>query len=296
MTEIMRGLPSGFECNRVAVGKIGLQVVTGGAGSPVMLIPGWPQTWYAWRDVAPRLASAHSVVVAEPRGIGGSDKPEGPYDVGTVAAEMIALMDRLGHVHFDVVGHDLGAWIAYAMVIDFPDRVGRTVLVDAAIPGVTPPPSALAPAAVNKRVWHFGFNRLDASLNEALVRGREDIFFAWQFRNKAARPDSLSDADIGVYVDAYRDPAALRAGFDYYRAVELNIGQNARRTKIKIKSPIMIVAGEKGVGQAMVEGLAQIGSDVHSRVLGDVGHYVPDEAPAALAEAILAFLSRSGSV
>jgi pimeloyl-ACP methyl ester carboxylesterase len=290
------GLPaafwSSFRAERIALGALALNVIRGGQGRPILLIPGWPQTWYAWRHVMPLLAAERSVIVAEPRGMGGSDKPSGGYDLATLAQDMAALMEALGHrAPFDVVGHDIGAWIAYAMAADYPTRVARVALVDAAIPGVSPPPSALAPAAVNNRVWHFGFNRLGADLNEALVRGREAIFFGWQFRTKAARPDAIADDDIAVYVQAYSEPEALRAGFDYYRAIEANIAQNARRIQTPLPMPLLLVAGEKGVGQAMIDGLAGIGAKMTGAVLPAVGHYVPDEAPAALADGIRRFMA-----
>jgi pimeloyl-ACP methyl ester carboxylesterase len=261
----------------------------------VLLVGGWPQTWYAWRGVMPILARDRHVIVAEARGFGRSDKPLGSYDVGTVAGELVALMDVLGHSRrFDFVGHDVGAWIGFAMAADRGDRVARAVLIDAAIPGVSPPPSVMAPQAVNTRVWHFGFNRLGPELNEALVRGREDEFFGWQFRNKSASPGAMSDSDIAVYVKAYRDPETLRAGFDYYRAIEIDIAQNAERLKRKLEMPVLLVAGEKGVGQSMLDGLAGIAMHVSGRVLTGIGHYVPDEAPEALAEVLLDYL-RIGS-
>ena len=284
-----------FRRERVDVGGVVLNVVRGGTGTPLLLIGGWPQTWHAWRHVIPPLAKAHDVIVAEARGFGQSDKPAGGYDLTTVAREMVGLMNRLGHRGpFALAGHDVGAWIAYAMAADFPARVTRLALLDGAIPGVTPSPSALAPAPVNNRVWHFGFNRLGPELNEALVRGREDVFFSWQFRTKAARPDAIPEADIAHYVAAYRDPDALRAGFDYYRAIETNLAQNAIRKATPLAMPILLVAGEKGVGQAMVEGLAGIGPLMESRVLPGVGHYVLDEAPDAVAEALGAFFAASG--
>jgi pimeloyl-ACP methyl ester carboxylesterase len=281
-----------FRSRYVAVDGALLHVVTGGNGPPVLFVGGWPQTWHCWRRVMPIVADRHQVIVAEARGFGASDKPAGPYDMATVAAELVVLMDVLGHTgSFDFVGHDIGAWIGYAMAADHPLRVSRAVLLDAAIPGVSPPPSVMAAPDVNRRAWHFAFNRLGPELNEALVRGREQEFFGWQFRNKSGRPNSLPDADIQIYVDAYRDPETLRAGFDYYRALDADIEQNARRMRQKLNLPILIVAGEKGVGQSMVDGLAGIGTDMSARVLAGVGHYLPDEEPEVLAGIIVDFLS-----
>lgn len=281
-----------FRQEQVDVAGVRLNVVLGGDGSPLLLIGGWPQTWHAWRRVASALARTHAVVVAEARGFGQSSKPAGPYDMATVAREMAGLMEALGHRGgFAVAGHDIGAWIAHAMAADFPERVERLALLDGAIPGVSPSPSALAPQAVNNRVWHFGFNRLGAELNEALVRGREEVFFAWQFRNKAGRPDAIPPADVAAYIKAYKDPETLRAGFEYYRAIETNMAQNARRIATPLRMPILILAGERGAGQSMVDGLSGIGPDMSNRVLPGIGHYILDEAPNAVARDLADFFA-----
>ena len=280
-----------FHSDRIKVGAVHLHVVRGGVGPPAMLLAGWPQTWYAWRNVMCKLALTKTVIVAEPRGFGQSDKPRGSYDLTTVGRDLIDLMDILGYRDpFDLVGHDVGAWIAYAMAADHPSRISRLALVDAAIPGVSPPPSALAPKAINNRVWHFGFNRLGPELNEALVCGREHAFFSWHFRNKAGRPDALSEADIATYVEAYSNPEALRAGFDYYRAIEVNLAQNAVRVQKKLEIPVVLIAGERGVGQSMLTGVSQIALNVSGHLLPEVGHYVPDEAPVELADLLQSFL------
>ncbi|MGB7102073.1 MAG: alpha/beta hydrolase [Xanthobacteraceae bacterium] len=280
-----------FNAERIAVRDLRLNVVHGGQGPPVLLVPGWPQTWYAWRHVMTLLASRRSVIAVEPRGMGDSDKPSDGYDLATVARDLVSLPGALGNRgSFDLVGHDIGAWIAHAMAADFPTHIAHVALIDSMIPGVSPSPSAIEPAAINNRVWHFGFNRLGAELNEALVSGNEDLFFSWQFRTKAAHPNAISDDDIAIYVKAYSTPDALRAGFDYYRAIETNVAQNARRMKTKLAMPVLLVAGEKGVGQAMIGGLTGIGANVTSQILPGVGHYVPDEAPQALVDCLSRFL------
>ena len=112
-------LPDGFTdvftSRLVEVNGLRLHAVTGGEGPPLLLINGWPQTWYAWREVMPALAREHTVVAVDPRGAGLSDKPVDGYDAGTLAADLVALMAALGHERFDVVGHDIGMWTGYAL-------------------------------------------------------------------------------------------------------------------------------------------------------------------------------------
>lgn len=121
-------LPDGFldvfTSRLVEVNGLRLHAVTGGDGPPLLLIGGWPQTWYAWREVMPALARQHTVVAVDSRGAGLSDKPDDGYDAGTLAADLVALMAALGHDRFDVAGHDIGTWTAYALAADHPERVG----------------------------------------------------------------------------------------------------------------------------------------------------------------------------
>src|SRR5262245_31110245 len=141
-----------------------LHAVIGGKGPPLLLVHGWPQTWYQWRLVMPALAQDFTVIAVDQRGIGLSDKPQSGYDSGTQANDLVALMDALGHKRFAVIGFDTGMGIAYALAADHPDRVGRLVVGEAIITGVTPSPPLLVPGPLNTRLWHIAFNRLDADV------------------------------------------------------------------------------------------------------------------------------------
>ena len=181
------GFAATFTSRYVDTGGLRQHVVTGGDGPPLLLVHGWPQTWYAWRLVMPGLARGFSVVVPDQRGCGLSGKPEDGYDTGTLAADLAALMDALGHRRFAVAGHDTGMWIGYALAADHPGRVDRLAVAETPLPGVSPSPPLFANAHLNNALWHFAFNRL-AAVNDQLVAGREEIYFGWQFATKAARP------------------------------------------------------------------------------------------------------------
>jgi pimeloyl-ACP methyl ester carboxylesterase len=132
-------LPAGFTgtftSRYVDAGGLRQHAVTGGDGPPLLLVHGWPQTWYAWRLVMSALARDFSVVAPDQRGIGLSGKPPGGYDPGTLAGDMVALMDALGHQRFAVVGTDTGLPISYALAADHPDRVERVALGEVIIDG-----------------------------------------------------------------------------------------------------------------------------------------------------------------
>ncbi|WP_314409082.1 alpha/beta fold hydrolase [Streptomyces kroppenstedtii] len=288
-------LPDGFldvfTSRLVEVNGLRLHAVTGGDGPALLLVGGWPQTWYAWREVMPALARRHSVVAVDSRGSGLSDKPDDGYDAGTLAADLVALMAELGHDRFDVAGHDIGTWTAYALAADHPERVGRLAILEAVIPGLTPSPPFFGPAAVNLKLWQFGFNRLP-DLNEELVRGRERLFFGHQFATKAATPAAIPSYAVDVYVDAIAaDPRALRASFAYYRALDETIAQNERRGRTRLTLPVLALGGALWSGASAAHTMRLAADDVTEVVLDDCGHYPAEEQPSRLVETLENFLT-----
>src|SRR5262249_23266811 len=158
----------------VEAGEIRLHAVIGGEGPPLLLIHGWPQTWFYWRLVMPALAERFEVIAVDQRGIGLSDKPEDGYDTANLANDMVGLMDALEHEGFALVGVDPGLLSAYATAADHPDRVERLVVGEAPLPGISPPFPLILPDQLVDMLYHLPFNQL-AKTNERLVEGREDI-------------------------------------------------------------------------------------------------------------------------
>src|SRR5918997_103057 len=148
------GFTDTFPSRYIDTGDLRQHAVIGGEGPPLLLVHGWPQTWYQYRLVMPELARDFEVIAVDQRGIGLSDKPRGGYDIGTLAADMVALMDSLGHQRFAMVGHDTGYFIGYALAADHPDRVARLVVAE--VPGplrVNPsPPLFGLPEFINDKL------------------------------------------------------------------------------------------------------------------------------------------------
>src|SRR5262245_383135 len=155
-----RGFVEVFSSRYVEANGLRLHAVIGGAGPPLLMVHGWPQTWYQWRLVMPALARDFTVVAVDQRGIGLSDKPQDGYDAGTEANDMVAVMEALGHQRFAMIGFDTGMPIGYAVAADHPERLERLVVGEAIITGVTPSPPLLVPGPLNKKLWHIAFNRL----------------------------------------------------------------------------------------------------------------------------------------
>src|SRR5690349_19035389 len=161
-----------FTSRYVDAGAVRLHAVIGGDGPPLLLVHGWPETWYAWRFLMPALARDFQVVAVDQRGIGLTGKPRDGYDSATLADDLAALMDALGHERFAVLGHDTGYFISYALCADHRDRVARVALAE--VPG--PPtlelsPPLFVPEPANDRLWHIPFNRVDDELIVDMVRG-----------------------------------------------------------------------------------------------------------------------------
>src|ERR671921_601803 len=154
------GFTDTFTSRYVDTGELRQHAVIGGEGPPLLLVHGWPQNWYAWRLLMPELVRDFEVIAVDQRGIGLTDKPEGGYDTGTLAGDLVALMDALGHQRFAVVGHDTGFAIGYALAADHPDRVERVALAEIpGPPGAAPSPPLFVPEPLNNKLWHSPFYR-----------------------------------------------------------------------------------------------------------------------------------------
>jgi pimeloyl-ACP methyl ester carboxylesterase len=239
----------------------------------------------------PALARDFTVVVPDQRGIGLSDKPEGGYDSRTQANDMVVLMDALGHQKFVVVGFDTGMGIAYALAADHPERLDRLVVGEAIITGVTPSPPLLVPGALNKKLWHIAFNRLGPEVNEALVRGREDIYFGAEYEGSAGTP--LPDNVVKYYVDGLASsPDASRGSFGSYRAIDTTIAQNAQRKTRKLTLPVLAIGGAKGIGEGVARTMRLVADHVETVLIpAPCGHWVAEEAPEQLLAALTPFVA-----
>jgi pimeloyl-ACP methyl ester carboxylesterase len=293
-------LPAGFTdtftSRYVDTGVLRLHAVVGGDGPPLLLVHGWPQTWYAWRLLMPALARDFRVVAVDQRGIGLSDKPADGYDTRTLAGDLVGLMEALGHRRFALVGTDTGMPIGYAVAADQPDRVERLVLAEAPLPGVSPSPPLLLSPLLNARLWHLAFNQLPADVNEALVRGREDVFLGAEF-DASAGSRKLPDEVVAYYIDALAsDSDALRGSFEFYRALGATSAQNEERKARRLTLPVLAIGGAESTGEAIGSVVKLVADDVQTAVLSGAGHWIAEQAPDAMLAALTEFLAPYRSV
>jgi len=285
------GFTDTFSSRFVDIGELRLHAVIGGDGPPLLLIHGWPQAWYAWRMLMPTLAGDFELIAVDQRGMGLSDKPKDGYDTATLANDLVALMHALGHERFAVYGTDTGMTIAYALAADHPNRVERLVVSEAPLPGISPSPPLFLPPALNARLWHLAFNQLGADVNEALVRGREEIFFGAEF-DASAGTKKLPAEVVSYYVDSLAaDAEALRGSFELYRAFPTMIAQNEQRKTRRLTMPVLAIGGEESSGEGVAATMKLVADDVQSVVLAGAGHWVAEQAPEALLAALTEFLA-----
>ncbi len=285
------GFADTFTSRFVDAGELRLHAVIGGEGPPLLLVHGWPQTWYAWRFIMPALAEDFEVIAVDQRGMGLSDKPAGGYDTGTLAGDLVALMDVLGHEEFAVYGTDTGMPIAHALAADYPERVERLAVSEAFLPGIASALPLFVPPALNARLWHLMFNQLPGEVNEALVRGREDIFFGAEFAASAG-PTKLPDDAVRYYVDTLAaDPEALRGSFEFYRAISTSAAQNEERKSRRLTMPVLAMGGEESGGENAANAMKLVADDVQAVVLRGSGHWVAEQAPDQLLAALTEFLA-----
>jgi pimeloyl-ACP methyl ester carboxylesterase len=286
-------LPAGFidtfTSRYVDTREVRLHAVVGGAGPPLLLIHGWPGSWYYWRLVMPALARDFEVVAIDQRGIGLSDKPEDGYDTRTLANDLVALMDALGHQRFAVVGVDTGMAIGYALAADHPERVERVALGEAPLPGITPPFPLILPDQIKDRLWHIPFNQLDET-NEKLVRGREEIFFGAEF-SASAGTNKLPKEAVDYYVQGLTDPDALHGSFQLYRAFGAIAAQNEERKARKLTMPVLAMGGAESSGEMVAETMKLVADDVQTLVIPGIGHWLAEQAPEEMTAALTEFLA-----
>jgi pimeloyl-ACP methyl ester carboxylesterase len=261
-----------------------LHYLTAGQGAALILLHGYAETSLMWKPIIPRLAQRFTVIAPDLPGIGDSDIPADGLDMKRAAIRIHDLARSLGVERAEVVGHDIGLMVAYAYAAQFPAEVTKLVLMDAFLPGV----AGWEAIYNNPAIWHFRFN---GPTPEALVKGREDIYFAYFWNDLAAdRNRSLPEADRKAYIAAYSRPGRMHAGWDYFVSFQQAAMDFARLSQTRLTMPLLTIAGDKSMGEALGQQAKLVAADVTSVVLKDTGHWVLEERPKETSEALENFL------
>jgi microsomal epoxide hydrolase len=277
-----------FRHTYTEVGDLRVHAVDEGEGPVVMLLAGWPQTWYAWRHVITELRGRARLIALDIRGQGETSLGlDGDFSTPAIASEISAYLSLRGLRDVILVGHDVGAWIAHAFSILHADQLRSTLLLDAALIGLVPQ-EAYMPRP-GSRTWQFHFHAM-AEIPEMLTQGREAEYLGWFFRTKAAVAGAMTPAAIEVYTKAYSQSGAMTAGSNYYRAVEANRAFAERHRQHRFARPLHVYGGEHATGLNFVNSLQACDPDVQGGMIPGCGHYLPEEAPEAVVELISTLL------
>jgi haloacetate dehalogenase len=294
----------GFEHRRITVDDdVAIDSLVGGAGPPLLLLHGHPQTRAIWHKVAAALASRHTVVLADLRGYGDSSKPPGlpdhaNYSKRVMARDQVRLMQALGFERFDVLAHDRGARVAHRLAVDHPERVDRLVLLDVA------PTLAMyeqTSQAFATAYWHWFLLIQPAPLPERLIEADPAAYVREVIGRRSAGLAPFDERALAEYDRCLALPGAAHGLCEDYRAaagIDLDHDRADRAAGRRMETPTLVLWGRDGVIERCFRPL-----DEWRRVAGDVrgqalpcGHYIAEEAPTLLLQHVDAFLARAKDI
>jgi len=282
-----------FSHHTASVNGIQLHYVIGGNGPPIVLLHGYPETWYEFRHVMPALAKNYTVIAPDLRGLGDSSKPTTGYDGKTVAEDIHQLVTQLGFKSIFLAGGDVGALMAYPYAAAHPTEVEKLAVWEAPIVGLTPPGKT--------PVWWFFFHQVP-DLPEALVNGKETEYLSWFYHNLAYNPAAITQDAINEYVSHYSAPGGMRAGFEYYRALAQDAIQNMNYSKTKLTMPILALGGGyiplfggNITMPSVAYGMKQVAQNVQTVIVPNSGHWIQEEQPMFLVDQLFKFFATNST-
>ncbi|HEX5976033.1 MAG TPA: alpha/beta hydrolase, partial [Nitrososphaeraceae archaeon] len=267
-----------FSHHMASVNGIQLHYVTGGQGDPIVLLHGFPQSWYEWRHSMPALAKNYTVVVPDLRGFGDSSKPITGYDGKTTAEDIYQLVSQLDFNNQPIllVAHDVGAQTAYSYAFFHPNNVSKLVIMDFPYPGFLPPEFG------EKGPWWFAFHQT-LNLPEFLVEGKEREYISWFFKELAYNPSAITEEDIDIFANQFSAPGTARSAFEYFRAFSIDAEQNIESAKTPITIPVLALGGDiyPGLGGDIpgnfaASSLQSLATNVTGVTVPLSGHWIPE--------------------
>ena len=268
------------------VNGVRLHYLVAGKGDPVVLLHGYAETSHMWRPLIAKLASTHTVIAPDLRGAGQSSKPADGYTKAAMAQDIHALARKLGYVHIQIVGHDIGLMVAYAYAAQYSSDVDRIALMDAFLPGV----GNWRDVWLMRDLWHFHFY---GKTPLALVHGRERIYFEHFWNDFAASPrHSVPERDRRFYAKEYARPGGMRAGFEYFHAFEQDAKDFASFARTSLPMPMLVLTGEKASGDFLIQQAQLVATNVEGVVIRNSGHWLMEEAPDQVIPKLVEFLNR----
>jgi pimeloyl-ACP methyl ester carboxylesterase len=279
--------PPGFHSQMIATNGTSLYVRVGGAGPAVVLLHGFGDSGDMWAPIAAELAKDHTVIVPDLRGMGLSEHPDTGYAKKNEALDIAGVLDALHVQKADLVTHDIGNMVGYALAAQFPARITRWVVIDAPLPGL----GGWAAQLSNPKTWHFNFHGPD---EERLVAGRERIYLDRFWDELSDDPARIDEATRAHYATLYAQPHAIHDAFEQFVAFPQDGIDNQAMLAAggKLTMPVLALGGAKSYGAGMADELAVVATNVQGGVIPDSGHWVMEENPAATTKLVVDFLGK----
>lgn len=282
----VRPFPRDFRTQEIKTNGATIHVRVGGKGPAVVMLHGFGDTGDMWAPLAAALAKDHTVIVPDLRGMGLSSYPDTGYDKKTQAQDIARVMDRLNVQKADLVTHDIGNMVGYALAAQYPDRITRWAVIDAPLPGIGPWDEILK----SPMLWHFNFRGPDV---DRLVKGRERIYLDRFWNELSANAKAIDEATRRHYARIYARPGAMHAAFNQFAAFSQDASDNkAFASKGKLTMPILALGGEKSFGQQQTEIMREVGTNVEGGIIANSGHWIMEEQPDATVKAVRAFFDK----
>ncbi|NMO49807.1 alpha/beta hydrolase [Actinoplanes sp. TBRC 11911] len=275
---------TGFEDGYAEVNGTVLHYVSGGHGKPLVLLPGWPMTWWEYHKVMPALARRHRVIAVDLRGMGDSGKPATGYDKKTMAADIAGLVRALGYDRVDIAGNDIGAMVAFSFAVNHPELTRRLAMIEVPHPDTFFYQFTVLPQPGQPHLWWFAFNQVE-HLPEALLQGRARLLIDWCADQMSRDPAAVDENSRAIYAAAYDQPGAIRAANGWYQAFPQDIED--MQTYGELTMPVLALGGL--YYPAMPAALKGKASRLQLLEIPDAGHYLAQERPHEVAEALTNF-------
>ncbi len=276
-----------FKTQEVQTNGTSLYVRVGGKGPAVVLLHGFGDTGDMWAPLAAELVRDHTVIVPDLRGMGLSSHPDGGYTKKTQAVDIAGVMDALKVPKADLVTHDIGNMVGYALAAQYPARITRWVVIDAPLPGIGDWDNIIR----NPVLWHFNFRGPDV---ERLVQGRERIYLDRFWNELSANPKTIDEETREHYASLYARPRAMHDAFEQFAAFSQDAIDNKAllAESGKLRMPVLALGAEKSFGAAMADDLRFVASDVTSGIVPNSGHWIMEENPRATVRLVTQFLGK----
>ena len=279
--------PASFHTQMVPTNGTNLYVRVGGKGPAVVLLHGFGDTGDMWAPLAIALVKDHTVIVPDLRGMGMSDHPDTGYTKKNQAVDIAGVMDALKVQKADLVTHDIGNMVGYALAAQYPARVTRWVIIDAPLPGIGHWDDIIR----SPMLWHFNFRGPD---EERLVQGRERIYLDRFWNELSADPKGIDEDTRQHYAALYARPHAIHDAFEQFGAFTQDAVDNKALLAKggKITMPVFAIGAEKSFGKGMADDLRFAASNVTGGIVPNSGHWIMEENPRATIELVTDFLAK----